>query len=87
MTVDFRKTHLRLNRVHDISDKEEVLICIHLKCNMQSKLKKNLELEIKTSRAGVIHLSPDSILSRNLGADSICIAIFKYCDSTSIAIY
>ena len=28
-----------------------------------------------------IHLSPDSILSRYFGADSICTAIFKCCDS------
>ena len=33
-----------------------------------------------------ISSSPDSILSQYLGADSICIAIFEYCDSTSIVI-
>ena len=38
------------------------------------------------SRRGTICLSPDSILSPYLGADSICIAIFKYCDSTRITI-
>ncbi len=39
----------------------------------------------------MIHLAPDSILSRFLGADTICIAIkkknFKNFDSTSIAIW
>ncbi len=42
-----------------------------------------------TSRDGTIHLPPDSILSRYLGADTICIVIFffkefrfyKYCNS------
>ncbi len=42
------------------------------------------------TRDGTIHLPPDSILSRYLGADTICIAIvfffFKNFDSTSIAI-
>ncbi len=38
-------------------------------------------------RDGTIHLPPDSILSRYLGADTICIAIFlKNFDSASIAI-
>ncbi len=39
------------------------------------------------TRDGTIHLPPDSILSRYLGADTICIAIcFKNYDSKSIAI-
>ncbi len=41
------------------------------------------------SRDGTIHLPPDSILSRYLGADTICIAFFFFFtnfDSTSIAI-
>ncbi len=38
-------------------------------------------------RDGTIHLTPDSILSRYLGADTICIAFFfKNFDSTSISI-
>ncbi len=34
------------------------------------------ELHMQITRDGTIHLPPDSILPRYLGADTICIAIF-----------
>ncbi len=36
----------------------------------------NIYLKAVSSRDGTIHLPPDSILSRYLGPDTICIAIF-----------